>query len=368
MPVPKLLSDDWVLINTEACGICGSDLGLLTGKDSFSMEPYSSFPAVLGHEAIGHIVKLGKNVTEFKEGNRVAVDNVLPCITRDIDPVCEHCLQGEYALCENFREGSLSAGPVNGYNASVGGAFAEYFLAHKSQLFKINENVDINKAVLIDPLASALQPAARHFPKDKQVVLVYGAGIIGLLLVASLRALGSKSKIIVVSRHDFQSELAMKMGADEVIRDNIFDAFANAAKAEKIKPSLGKPVFKGGVDLVYDCVGSSSTIDNAIRFLRQRGKIVIVGAAGVLNKIDAAHIWFREIEVTGSSMYSHIEDDQEKVRTYKKAIDLIEHNHINLDGLVTHNYPLSQFPNAVNTALDKGRNRSIKVIFNDFHS
>ncbi|MDD5723850.1 MAG: alcohol dehydrogenase catalytic domain-containing protein [Syntrophales bacterium] len=361
--VPELPSEDWVIVRTLACGICGTDLATLTGKESFSMEPYSSFPAVMGHEAIGQIVKLGRGVTEFEEYNRVAVDSVLPCITRSIEPPCPYCINGNYALCENFTKGSLSAGPVNGYNSSVGGGFAQYFPAHKSQLFLIPTEMQVKEAVLIDPLASSLQPVAANFPGDRDTVIVYGGGIIGILLINSLKALKSKAKIIAVVKYDFQEVYAKEAGADYVIRNNLFKEFARITHATIMKTTLGKPAFEGGVDIVFDCVGSAETIDNSLRFLRKRGKLVIVGSAGSLKKIDATPIWFKELRVTGSAMYSNVNMNGARIRTYQAAINLIKTREIQPGHLITHSFTIEDYEKAINTALDKKRNKSMKVIF-----
>lgn len=363
IPAPKLPSQDWVLVKTEACGICGSDLNLLMGRESFSMEPYSSFPAVLGHEAVGRVEELGTGIEGFAKGDLVAIDSILPCVTRGIEPACDACQKGDYALCKNFTQGELTPGPVNGFNASVGGGFGEYLPAHKSQLFKIGNDLSLYSAVLTDPLASALQPAATHLPKNDEPVLVYGAGIIGILLINSLRALGFKGKIIAIVRHDFQKAHALNAGADHIIDGNIFDSFTELTGAKKLKPTLGKPVFEGGIDLIFDCVGSAETVDNSLRFLNKRGKLVIVGTSGVLKSVDASPVWFKEVTITGSAMYSYIMIEGQKIRTYKAALDMLDHGNIKTDGLVTHKFTISQFKQAINTALDKRTHKSIKVVF-----
>ena len=337
VPEPQPLSSDWIKIKTEACGICGSDLAALTGKDSFSMEPYASFPTVMGHEAIGTVVS---------SGERVAIEGVLPCVTRNIDPPCPACQRGEYSLCANFTSGNLKPGMINGFNASVGGGFSEHMIAHKSQLFPIDPDLPTEVAVLIDPIASALQPAATHLPSDDDTLLVYGGGVIGILLVQLIRALGSKCRIISIVRHTFQEEWARRSGANDVIRGNLFDSFEELT----------------GVDQVFDCVASSETIDNSLRFLRKRGKLVMVGCAGV-SKFDASPIWFNEIDIVGSSMFSHVTIGGKRKRTYQAAIDLINEGKLKLDGLVTHTFPISDYDTAINTAINKRDHQSIKVVF-----
>lgn len=362
IPMSPLPSEDWALIETEACGICGTDLNMLMGRESFSLEPYSSFPIIPGHESIGRIAKLGRNISGFSEGDRVAADPILSCVTRDIDPPCVQCRGGNYSICENFTGGALSAGIVRGFCASIGGGFGGYFPAHGSQLFSIPNDLPTEAAVLADPLASALQPAADHLPKDSETVLVYGGGIIGILLINSLRALGFKGRIISVARYDFQAELLKRAGANDIITIDLYDSFAGLTGASMKKPTIGRPVFEGGVDIVFDCVGSSDTIDNSLRFLKRQGKLVVVGTAAKLSGVDATPLWFKEVLMTGSAMYSHITIEGKKTRTYQAAIDMIVSRTINTDGLVTHRFGIGEFKKAINTALNKGKNRSIKVV------
>lgn len=363
LPIPELPGPDWVRIQVEMCGICGSDLNALRGHESFSMEPYASFPAVMGHEIIGRVVECGPGVRGIASGTRVAVENILPCAPRGITPPCAACARGDYALCENYTSGHLPPGILIGFTNGLGGGFGEYLVAHQSQLFPIPASLSLEEAVLIDALASALQPVANHLPHHDQTVLVYGAGIIGLNVIQCLRAAGFSGRIIAIARHAFQAEWARTLGATEVITRDLFPHIARLTGATIRKPTLGPPVLDGGVDCVFDCVGSSGTIDYSLRFARKRGKVVVVGTAGMISKVDAAPLWFKEIILTGTAMFSTTTVNGKRQRTYQHVIDLLAAGTLRARGLVTQTFPISQYAKAFNVALDKSQAQSIKVAF-----
>jgi len=124
----------------------------------------------------------------------------------------------EFSTCLNITEGKLKPGTIMGACSSTGGSWGEYFVAHKSQVIKVPDSVKDEEAILVDPLASALHPVMRNFPKDSDMVLVYGAGIIGLLIIWSLRKLGCKADITAIAKYKFQADLAIEFGANRVVR------------------------------------------------------------------------------------------------------------------------------------------------------
>jgi threonine dehydrogenase-like Zn-dependent dehydrogenase len=154
-------------------------------------------------------------------------------------------------------------------------------------------------------------------------VLVFGAGIIGLHAIQCLRATGFTGLILVVARHGFQAEWAKKMGASHIIGSDIYHEIARHTKARLLKPVIGPPVLEGGVDLVFDCVGSSATIDASLRVTRKRGKVVVVGTAATLNKVDASALWFKEVQLTGSAMFGTTTVLGKRQRTYQHVIDML---------------------------------------------
>ncbi|MBI2344310.1 MAG: alcohol dehydrogenase catalytic domain-containing protein [Deltaproteobacteria bacterium] len=363
VPVPSLPNAEWVRVAIEACGICGSDLNALRGHEAYSMEPYASFPAVMGHEIVGRVVACGDAVPEVPLGTRVAVENILPCAPRGMTPPCAACARGDYALCEHFACGALPPGVCLGFTRGLGGGFGKYVVAHRSQLFPLPDDVPLDAAVLIDSLASALQPVAHHRPAPGATVLVFGAGIIGLHVVQALRATGFTGQLVVVARHRFQGMLAKRFGASAIVLRNIIHYLAELTGATVRRPTLGPPVLDGGVDLVFDCIGSSHSIDTSLRITRKRGTVVVVGTAGALSRVDASPLWFKEITLTGSALCSTAEIGGLRQRTYQHVIDMLSDGRLQSEGLVTHWFPLHEYRKAFATALDKRRHQSLKVAF-----
>jgi len=349
----------WVVLRPRMCGICGSDLRLLKGAESLLLEPYASQPAVLGHEVVAEVAEAPPG-SAWQAGDRVAVEPVLPCAVRGV-PLCRFCAAGEYNLCENFLEGELAPGVILGFTRGVGGGMAELMAAHPSRLVRVPDNLPDEVAVLADSLASALQPVLDHFPDDRHTVVIFGAGIIGQHLLRLLRVLGSKARVVMVSRYRFQEELAFEGGADVVMANPNRSLLGAAVGARLVKTTLGGGNLEGGADLFFDCVGSRSSLQEGLLTLRGRGTYVLVGTAGALGPVDLSSLWFRELRLTGSAMYAHGFFQGRKVRTYEKAVELLARPDYPFRGLVSHLFPLAEYRRAFRVAFDKRRHQSLKV-------
>ena len=349
----------WVVLRPRLCGICGSDLRLLKGAESLLLEPYASMPAVLGHEVVAEVAEAPPG-SEWRTGDRVVVEPVLPCEVRGLPP-CRYCAQGAYNLCENFLAGELAPGVILGFTRGVGGGMAELMAAHPSRLVRVPDNLPDDAAVLTDSLASALQPVLDNFPEDRHTVVVYGAGIIGQHLIRLLRALGSAARVVMVARYRFQEELAIAGGANIVMSHPSRALLGEAVGARFVPTTLGGGNLEGGADLFFDCVGSKSSLQEGLLTLKGRGTYVLVGTAGVLGPVDFSSLWFRELKLTGSSMYSYGNFQGQKIRTYEKAVELLARGDYPLPGLVSHLFPLTDYRRAFKTAFDKRRHQSLKV-------
>jgi threonine dehydrogenase-like Zn-dependent dehydrogenase len=349
----------WVVLRPRLCGICGSDLNLLKGTESFLLEPYASMPAVLGHEVVAEVVEAPAG-SGWGAGDRVVVEPSLPCAVRGVPP-CRYCAAGAYNLCENFREGELAPGVIMGFTQGVGGGMAEMMAAHPSRLVRVPDDLPDETAVLTDSLASALQPVLDHFPEDHHTVVILGAGIIGQHLLRLLRALGSAARVVVVSRHPFQAKLAREGGADLILANPSRAEIGEAAGARLVPTTMGGGNLEGGADLFFDCVGSTNSLQEGLLTLRGRGTYVLVGTAGALGPVDFSSLWFRELTLTGSSTYAGGVFQGEEVRTYEKAVELLGRGDYPTRGLVSHLFPLADYRRAFRTAFNKRRHQSLKV-------
>lgn len=350
---------DWVILRNRLCGICGSDLQLLRGRDSLLMEPYGSFPAVLGHEVVAEVASTSPG-SAWRTGDRVVVEPLITCVERGLPP-CRYCAMGKYNLCESTREGALAPGNFIGYNRSVGGGMAEYMAAHFSRLIRLPDNLPDETAVLTDSLASALQPVLEHFPDNNDTVVVYGAGILGQHIIRALRILGSSACIVAVARHKFQYDLARSGGADKVLISPGREDLGKAVGARFLPTTLGGGNLEGGADLFFDCVGSSRSLQEGLLMLRPSGKLIMVGTAGSLRHVDFSSLWFRELHLVGSMAFAHSHFQGRDIRTYQKAVDILANGGYDAKGLLTHIFPLREYYKAIECAFDRRHFQSVKV-------
>ena len=390
---PELPTPEWVRVKTKYAGFCGSDKNLILLHDSPSTSPYASFPFTIGHENCGSVVEMGAVAAErlthpsgarlagtahagtaasavgipIGIGARVLVDPLLSCVPRGISPVCPSCARGDYSLCANFTEGSVSPGMSIGTCRDTGGGWSSEFVAHYSQLIPVPESVPLEDAVLVDAFCSSLHPVMRNFPADDSTVLIIGCGVIGLCAVAAIRALGGKARIVVLAKHKFQGEEATRLGADAVVyMANSRDYYAELAdvlKAKLLKPMLGKRVVVGGAHTVFDCVGSSTSIDDALRFTMPHGTMVLVGLAAFPKGVDWTPIWLKEVQVRGSFWCSTEQFEGRAMRTYEIAVELLRTGRLSLSPLLTHKFSLEDYKQAIAANLNIGSSRLIKSVF-----
>lgn len=349
----------WVRLRSRLCGICGSDLRLLRGEESFLMEPYASFPFVPGHEIAAEVLEAPAG-TKWNPGDRVTVEPVLCCEVRALPP-CPACARGDYHVCESFTRGALPPGISLGYTAGPGGGMAEAFFAHPRQLVRLPETVDDRLAVLADSLACALQSVLPHFPGDGQTVLVYGAGILGQHVVRLLRALGSKARVVAVARHRFQHAAALAGGATEALLSPSRRELAERLGGRFMPTTLGGGAVEGNADVFFDCVGSAASLQEGLLQLRARGSLVLIASSARVGPVDVSPLWFRELVVTGSALCGLSTFRGETRRSCDRAIDLLAARPDLWRDLVTHVFPLREYARGFQAAFDKKHSGSMKV-------
>jgi L-iditol 2-dehydrogenase len=360
---PRLPGPDWVRIETTLCGICGSDLAAVTAHDSFTLEPFGAFPFTFGHENVGRIVETGADTAPWRSGDRVVVNPMLACAQRGLDPACPACARGEYGLCRRTRDGAVGNGPMIGYCPRVGCGWSAEFVAHRTQLHRA-ESLPDDVAVLTDPLASALRPVLLHPPSAGDVVLVIGAGTIGILTVRALRATGWTGPLACLARYAFQQELARRAGAEPIFgtADEVYGWAGSLPEARAYRPSLAPRFVEGGPSLVYDTVGSPPTIRDALALTREGGKLVLIGAAAHV-RADWTRLWYRQLTVAGVFAYGRVRFNGVDSDIYDSSLELLRGDGFAELGVVTHSFALEEYRAALAAALDKGGHRSTKVVF-----
>jgi threonine dehydrogenase-like Zn-dependent dehydrogenase len=360
MPEPKLPSPEWVKIKTKLCGVCGSDINLLFLKDSPTASPFTSFPCVPGHEICGEIVEIGSEVENCKTGNLVAVIPSLNCHTRAIKPVCRSCAAGLTANCENFAEGAFSPGMFIGICKDINGGFAEYVVAHKSQVYLVPEGVSLESATLTEPLAVGLQAVLDNRPENTDKVLVIGGGVIGAMVVKCIRALDSGCDITVVEPSTFAAEYVKQCGANRTIKGGIIDAAVEIAGGRAYQPLLGQRVVMGGFDKVYDTVGHADTLNMALRVTATNGTLSVIGI-GKEVKLDLTTLWLKLQTIKGCYAYRYNNINGVRKNAFEMAIDLIASKKIKVEDMLTHKFPLEKYRELIGVNIKKDVNRAMKT-------
>jgi threonine dehydrogenase-like Zn-dependent dehydrogenase len=361
IPEPTLPSPDWVKIRTIICGFCGSDMNAILLKDSPSVTPFTSFPCTLGHELCGEIVEVGSNVGGFGKGDMVTIAPHLSCSARGIEPECGSCRMGRPGNCENFAEGAFSPGMFAGICRDIGGGFAPYLVAHKDQVFKLPGEMSAKEGAMMEPLACTLQALLDNMPDSEDQVLIIGGGVIGSLIVQSIRAFGIDCSITVAEPSKFHAELASKAGADHVITDgDILRHTVEITGARAYKPMLGQDILMGGFSKVYDVVGNSATLKTSMRALRTGGVLSVVGI-GADVKLDLTPLWLKLQTIKGVYTYGYFDEQGKRKHVFELAIDFVRQKKIDVQSMVTHTFSIEDYKEMIEVNLNKSKHRAVKT-------
>ncbi|MCK3683675.1 galactitol-1-phosphate 5-dehydrogenase [Maribellus sp. YY47] len=302
-PVP---AKNEVLVKVKACGICGSDVHGMDGSTGRRIPPI-----IMGHEASGIITALGSEVSGWNIGDRVTFDST-------IYPLNDwYTLNGHYNLSENRQVLGVSPGTYKKH-----GAFAEYVTVPEHILYKLPDNVSFEQAAMVEPAA-----VARHAIHQSGIQLgdsaaVVGAGMIGLFLV-QLLALSNPSPLVAIDIDDSKLEMAKKFGAEVILNSN----------KDKLTKEVLARTNNRGVDHVFEAVGISPTVNNAIEIVRKGGKVVLVGNLSPTIDFPLQSVVTREIKVQGSCAIRG---------EYETVLQLIAAGKIKVDDMISAVAPLSE--------------------------
>ncbi|KIK61766.1 hypothetical protein GYMLUDRAFT_42808 [Collybiopsis luxurians FD-317 M1] len=323
-----------VLVHVRATGICGSDVHFWKhGRIGDSMVVRDECGS--GHESAGEVIEVGEGVTEWKVGDRVAMENGVPCSK----PSCDPCRTGRYNGCPDVV--FFSTPPYHG-------TLTRWHVHPAQWLHRLPDNVSFEEGSLCEPLAVALAGIDRAGLRLGDPVIICGAGPIGLVSLLSARAAGAEPIIITdlfQSRLDFAKSLVP--GVHTVLIDR------NATpmqQAEAIKKVAGGPL-----RLALECTGVESSIHTAIYSVGFGAKVFIIGVGKNEQVFPFMHLSANEIDVQFQYRYAN---------QYPKAIRLIAGGLINVKPLVTHRFTLEEAVAAFHVAADPAQG-AIKVQIQD---
>ncbi|HWL85403.1 MAG TPA: alcohol dehydrogenase catalytic domain-containing protein, partial [Polyangiaceae bacterium] len=300
VPDARVLGDHWVVVETKACGICGSDVKevFMDAAVDNPLTAVISFPHVMGHEHVGIVAETGRAVTRVRRGDGVACSPWFSCAVRGL-PECEACRRGHISLCENFVEGPFAPGMHAGTCRDISGGFAPLVPVHESACFPLPDAVPFEAAVLADPFAVALHAVLKAPPEPGETVLVYGCGGLGVLVIHILARLFPRTRIFAVDPRPHARALAERLGATATFSARgaeLIEAIAQTVGAAVRRPQFALPWLHKGVDRVYDTVGSAATLETAVRMTKPLGTLVLIGVATPA-RFEWTPLYFKELLV-----------------------------------------------------------------------
>ena len=354
---PPLPGPRWARVRPILAGICGSDLATITAQGTTYFSPFVSTPFVFGHEVVGEVVETGPEVRRVAVGDRVALSPPLHCEVRGIEELCAECRIGNTGHCTNVTAGALSPGIQTGYCRDTGGGWSGSLVAHEIQLHPVPAGVSDEAAVLIEPLSCCMHAVQRAAVPDDGIALVLGCGTIGALTIAALRAGGSRARVIAVAKYRHQRETARRLGADVVLGSgkSMRGDLARELGTTLHPTELGPPTSLSGADVTFDCIATARTLDDAMRFTRARGAVIVVGMPGVPDGVDWTAMWHKELDVRGS----YTSDEE----TFGRAVATAARLDGPLAPLVGARFALEEWDQALRSALHSGETGVIKTVF-----
>jgi threonine dehydrogenase-like Zn-dependent dehydrogenase len=332
---PELPGPGWVRVRPRLAGICGSDLATVDGHASRYFEPIVSFPFVPGHEVVG----------DLDDGTRVVIVPVLGCAARNIDPPCPQCATGRLNRCERTAFGELEPGLQSGYCADTGGGWSTAMVAHESQLVPVPDDVTDEQAVIVEPTACAVHAARQSDGGDATII---GAGALGLLTLAALRSRHPDAHILITAKHPEQRRLALELGADRAVEPAVLPRAVRLATGSMVAGGQ----LTGGADQVFDCVGTESSLAQALKVVAPGGTVFVVGMPATIS-LDLTSLWHRETALRGC--YAYERDDFDAAVVLARTQEL--------GRLVTATYPLARYKEAIEHAAEAGARGATRIAF-----
>jgi (R,R)-butanediol dehydrogenase / meso-butanediol dehydrogenase / diacetyl reductase len=315
--IPTLSAEDWVIIENEGCGVCGTDLHILSVPQGHPATPGT----ILGHEFVGYVIEVGPAVSGTRVGDRVAVAANLTC------GLCRQCKAGRSNHCENWTTIGIFKD----------GAFARYTAAPERALHKISKEVPFEEAVWTEPLSCVVNGTDRLAIQPGQTAVVIGAGPIGTLHGLMFKAAGAK--VIISDLAPLRLEVARQAGMDLVVNP----------KGENLAEAVMAYTDGLGADIVVDAVGNQ--FGTCIELAAKGGKISLFGMSETARPaVKQYDITRNELTIYGTYVGAH---------TFPRAIQILEGGAIRPSVMNSAILPLEEMLKGIEAAR---RGEAVKVI------
>lgn len=310
-----VITENEVLIKIKKTAICGTDLHIYKWDDW--AQKTIPVPMHVGHEFVGEIVEIGKQVKDdrLKIGDRVSGEGHLVCGT------CRNCRAGTFHLCPH----------TIGVGVNRPGAFAEYLAIPAFNVFKLPDYINDNIASILDPFGNAAHTAL-SFDLIAEDVLITGSGPIGCMAAAICKKVGAKN-VVITDVNDYRLSLAKKLGADRTV--NVSECKTADAVDAKIRKVMGEMDITEGFDVGLEMSGVESAIHAMVDLMINGGKIAMLGISGKNVMLDWDKVVFKGLTLKG--IYG-----REMFETWYKMVSLVKSG-LDIEDVVTHVLPVSDY-------------------------
>jgi L-iditol 2-dehydrogenase len=322
---PPDVNDNEMLVRMQSCGICGSDLEKVYGN-------YGMKSSRVGHEPAGVVIKVGKKLEKFKEGDRVFVHHHVSCYS------CRYCLQGNYTMCNNYQTSNIE--PCG---------LSEQFIVPKWNIehggvLKLPDSISYDEAALIEPFACCIRGLHKISIKHGDNVAILGAGPTGVMHTLLAKFWGANN-IVVSDVNDFRLKFVEKYGVTTV---NL--------KSQNLEEIVNSHTEGLGVDVTVIATGSIKAFESSLKITRRGGKILLFGVPSVGSKFDINlnAIYSNEQTIISSYGASEIETNQALSLMSDKSIDLLP--------LVTHRFKIKESNNAFQCAHEGSDSMKVLIV------
>ena len=309
--MPQIEKDSQVLVKITAAGICGSDIHIFHGTHA-----YATYPRIIGHEGCGVVAEVGAAVTDLKVGDPVIIEPIHGCGT------CYACRNGRYNCCPDIV--------VAGVHAD--GVMEEYLVVEGEKLYKYDPSLTPVEAATAEPYTIGAQANAQAGTQPGDLVLIHGAGPIGMIICDIAESRGAT--VIVSEVNEERLKLAKDFGAKYII---------NPMK-EDLKEAVMKLTDGKGVNVVFETSGVPALMSLSVELLGPHGRLVPLTFAPEPVPVNFRLINKNELVIAGT---------RNQNSKFKEVVESLPGRRDRIDRLVTHVFPAEEAEKAFRTAIDK---------------